>query len=156
MVCPLCRTRCLQLFSSPRKQTLCLILFWVRQPQGGDEKQSRPGLSLATQHTGMHIPPSLLRFLQQLREGSETSASWTSLTIVRVLQVPDEFWCMSVLYVHINRAATTGGKQHPAFTLNVSHLPSRGHRGNIKEQRHFLLSFTLPKNANYFINHLVQ
>lgn len=32
MICPLYRTRCLQLFSSPRKQTF--RLFWVRKPHG--------------------------------------------------------------------------------------------------------------------------
>lgn len=40
MLCSLCRTRCLLLCCSTRKQTFCL--FWVRKPHGG---RSRAGLA---------------------------------------------------------------------------------------------------------------
>lgn len=43
MICPLYRTRQEQLFRSPRKQTFCLQIFWVRNPQG--ETRSRTGLA---------------------------------------------------------------------------------------------------------------
>lgn len=35
MICPLYRTRCLQLSRRPRNQTFCMMVFWVRKPQGG-------------------------------------------------------------------------------------------------------------------------
>lgn len=49
MICPLNRTRCLQLLWSPRKQTFPVTLFWVRQAHG--KTRSRAGLAFLWLHS---------------------------------------------------------------------------------------------------------
>lgn len=64
MICPLYRTRCLQLFRSPRKQTFCLKLFWVRKPRGvGDGRkaeQAWPFFGRAAHWSVCHSVPRCL------------------------------------------------------------------------------------------------
>lgn len=62
MAHPLSRTRWLQLFCGPGKQTFCLLLFWVRKPPRGrrEAEQAWPFLGRAAEGVVQTPPPRVL------------------------------------------------------------------------------------------------
>lgn len=59
MANPLSRARWLQLFHGPRKQTFCLVLFWVRKPPRGrrEAEQAWPSVGRAAEWSWCHSGP---------------------------------------------------------------------------------------------------
>lgn len=126
MFCSLCRTRCLLLSRSTRKQTFCL--FWVRKPHGGKEaEQAWPfsGPGLITNQSDLGLSPASLeqgtyRLQTRAHEGNTVGGRCHKWNV-------SIFWCIYFRRTHLySKDTMTESQWQLAVMKCLALLPHRG------------------------------